>query len=123
MGYAVYERDGRDMGYGVPAECDHPRCSERIDRGLAYICGGGPDSDHGCHLFFCHRHLTFRQPRGLDHSIELCPRCRRYRAPYQPKPDLVEWMEWKLHDDSWAEWRRQNRDQVFELMHSTGFLS
>lgn len=28
----------RDIGYGVPAECDHPECTERIDRGLGYVC-------------------------------------------------------------------------------------
>lgn len=25
----------RDIGYGVPAECDHPTCGAQIDRGLA----------------------------------------------------------------------------------------
>ena len=25
----------RDIGYGVPAYCDHPGCGKEIDRGLA----------------------------------------------------------------------------------------
>jgi hypothetical protein len=32
----------RDIGYGVPAYCDHPGCNEEIDRGLAHVCGGEP---------------------------------------------------------------------------------
>jgi len=32
----------RDIGYGVPAYCDHPKCSKKIDRGLSYVCGGEP---------------------------------------------------------------------------------
>jgi hypothetical protein len=33
MGWSVGEgKDGRDIGYGVPALCDHPDCSEQIDR-------------------------------------------------------------------------------------------
>jgi len=40
MGWAVgYDnRWSRDIGYGVPAWCDEPGCSEAIDRGLAYVC-------------------------------------------------------------------------------------
>ncbi len=32
----------RDIGYGVPAYCDHPGCMAEIDRGLSYVCGGEP---------------------------------------------------------------------------------
>lgn len=35
----------RDIGYGVPAFCDHPGCTAEIDRGLAYVCGGGLMAD------------------------------------------------------------------------------
>ena len=58
MGYAVYEVGERDAGYGVPATCDHPDCNERIDRGLAHICGDEPATDsRGCNLYFCEKHL------------------------------------------------------------------
>lgn len=32
----------RDIGYGVPAVCDHPECGVAIDRGLSYVCGSDP---------------------------------------------------------------------------------
>jgi hypothetical protein len=52
----------RDIGYGVPAECDHPDCKEQIDRGLAYICGGEPyGGELGCGLFFCAAHLFYAE--------------------------------------------------------------
>lgn len=42
MGWAIgYDTTwGRDIGYGVPATCDYPSCTEAIDRGLGYVCGG-----------------------------------------------------------------------------------
>ena len=43
MGWEIGYDDNweRDIGYGVPAECDHPDC-QVIDRGLSYVCGGEP---------------------------------------------------------------------------------
>ena len=40
MGWSLGFDDkwNRDIGYGVPAYCDHPKCSVEIDRGLAYVC-------------------------------------------------------------------------------------
>lgn len=102
---------GRDIGYGVPAECDKPDCHERIDRGLSYCCGGYL-SDYGCGLYFCGTHLTYRKPRGSDGYVELCPRCYRYRSPYEPKEDIEEWQHWKLVDDSWEKWREDKPDKV-----------
>ena len=62
----------RDIGYGVPAKCDHPDCKVKIDRGFSYFCGsidGIPqwilidetdikklDEIMGCGLFFCVDH-------------------------------------------------------------------
>lgn len=98
----------RDIGYGVPCECDHPKCKERIDRGLAYVCceqepyGG----EHGCGLFFCEAH------RGWDGK---CSRCRNRKPPFPAKPDLPEWQRWKLKDKSWAKWRRENPLEVAAL--------
>ena len=44
MGWSIgYDSNwDRDIGYGVPAYCDHPDCNEEIDRGLSYVCGGEP---------------------------------------------------------------------------------
>ncbi|APE11564.1 hypothetical protein [Rhodococcus sp. 2G] len=64
MGYAYYTLpDGRDAGYGVEAECDHPDCHERINRGLGYLCGEDPDGhrdpeEPGCGKYYCEQHST-----------------------------------------------------------------
>lgn len=90
----------RDIGYGVPATCDHPDCNNEIHRGLSYVCGGEPyGGDRGCGLYFC-RECLFAHGDG-----SLCIRCCSDQYPYEPKPDLPEWMHWKLTDESWAEWR------------------
>jgi len=98
----------RDVGYGVPAECDHPDCDEKIDRGLSFVCGDEPAgrSDKGCGLHFCYGHLS----RSLDANHDevnpwLCDRCTEDEPPFPPKPDIPEWVYFKLTDDSWAEWR------------------
>lgn len=89
----------RDVGYGVPAFCDHPDCSAEIDRGLPYVCGGdafgGAD---GCGLFFC----------GEHGGGGLCSQCSHNRAPFKPKSDHPEWIKHKATDPSWAEWRQEN---------------
>lgn len=112
MGYAVYDVDGRDAGYGVPSLCDHPDCSERIDRGLSYICGDEPASDsRGCNRYFCEKHATYTPTLG-----RLCERCYPCRkAPFPPKPDVPEWMRWKLDDESWGRWREENPEEVVKL--------
>ena len=106
----------RDVGYGVPATCDHPDCNEEIDRGLAYVCGdemyGG---DRGCGLFFCPAHRSIE----IDNDDEpiwppRCDRCIDGDPPFAPKPDLPVWNYWKLTDDSWAEWRAEHPDWVRE---------
>jgi len=105
MGWSVGydEHWHRDIGYGVPAICDHPDCSEPIDRGLSFVCGGEPyGGERGCGLFFCAKHR-----RG--HPEQLCERCApRRRKPFEPKPDTAEWTEHKRTHPTWAEWRREN---------------
>ena len=99
----------RDIGYSVPAFCDHPKCNAEIDRGLSYVCGNEPyGGDRGCGLYFCSEHLSWRQ---------LCPRCEVSRpTPYKhPKPDHPEWIRHKLTDESWAKWRAANPEQVESL--------
>jgi hypothetical protein len=88
----------RDIGYGVPAFCDHPDCTEEIDRGLAWVCGGEPyGGERGCGLYFCAKHGG-----GM-----LCARCRKGREPFSAKPDHPTWVQHKMTHPSWAEWRRQ----------------
>ena len=88
----------RDIGYGVPAKCDHPGCDAEIDRGLGYVCGddvyGGVD---GCGLFFCGKHLF----------PMLCERCMKEEEPFEPTPDVQRWIEWKATDPSWEDWRNE----------------
>lgn len=100
------EKWQRDVGYGVPAYCDHPRCNAEIDRGIAYVCGGEPyGGDRGCGLYFCMEHQ-----RGYG---QRCPRCAAYKPPYKhAKLDHPKWIEWKLTDESWAEWRAENPVEV-----------
>lgn len=99
----------RDIGYGVPAWCDHPGCAEEIDRGLSFVCGGEPyGGERGCGLYFCgqHLHMSVRLP-------QLCKSCLKCRKKdFEPKPDHPRWIEWKLTDASWAAWRQENPDQV-----------
>lgn len=99
----------RDIGYGVPALCDHPKCTARIDRGLAYVCCGQEPygGDKGCGLFFCYEHQRYDGK---------CPRCVKSKPAYRNiKPDVREWIEHKLNDPSWAKWRKDNPVDVHRL--------
>lgn len=91
----------RDVGYGVPAICDRPDCEEQIDRGLSWVCGdevyGGED---GCGLFFCDSHG----------GGTLCERCENGLPPFDPKPDTDEWINHKMTDPTWAEWRAEHAE-------------
>lgn len=111
MGWSVGEHNGRDIGYGVPALCDHPGCSEEIDRGLSYVCGNDVyGGKRGCGLFFCDKHRT-----GPHRLCSCCARRPLPGHPFDPKPDLSVWMKWKLTDESWARWRAENPEKVQEL--------
>lgn len=107
MGWSIGfdSRWNRDIGYGVPAYCDHPKCWAEIDRGLAYVCCGqeayGGD---GCGLYFCDKHLG-----------EKCARCRNRKPPYPAKPDHPRWIRHKLTDASWQQWRDENPSEVAAL--------
>ncbi|ARQ95393.1 hypothetical protein [Bradyrhizobium phage BDU-MI-1] len=103
-------RDGRDIGYGVPALCDHPGCDAEIDRGLSHVCGmiNTDGEDRGCGLHFCAVHLGYSPRFG-----QLCVRCYpRRRPPIERKPDVAEWMRHKLADPSWEQWRQENPEAV-----------
>lgn len=109
----------RDIGYGVPATCDHPGCGEKIDRGLSYVCGGHVyGGEDGCGLFFCERHLY------LGARSFVCERCltdpeAELAGPFEPTPDVPEWIAWKLTDESWERWRQENPAEV-DRMRATG---
>jgi hypothetical protein len=112
MGWSIGydEKWDRDIGYGVPAICDHPECSVEIDRGLAYVCGGEPfGGEHGCGLYFCSMHLCYVG------AVQKCARCRSRKKPFAPKPDVPQWMRHKLVDESWKAWRDENPAAVGQL--------
>lgn len=109
MGWSIgYDSDWqRDIGYGVPALCDHPKCSREIDRGLSYVCGGEPyGGERGCGLFFCESH------RGVRN---LCGRCQANQEAWPAKPDVPRWIEHKLTHESWERWRQENPGEVSEI--------
>lgn len=123
MGYAIGTGEGgRDIGYGVIATCDHPKCDEKIDRGMSYCCGEYT-TEHGCGLYFCSKHLQLidieePEQQGVTKPIDTgdfytgCDRCAKGQAPYDPKPDHPDWVWWKLNHHSWARWRKENNAEV-----------
>lgn len=117
MGWSVGydEKWRRDIGYGVPAWCDHPACEAEIDRGLAFVCGSSPfGGEHGCGLYFCQDHLWLRMV-AADELVSVCERCAADEPPFEMKPDAPVWVEWKLTHHSWARWREENPTEVERL--------
>ena len=139
MGWSIgYDNEwSRDIGYGVPATCDHPGCTESIDRGLYYVCGDEPrGGNKGCGLFFCDEHLLIN-----DKGIQLCERCINAEKPFDARPDVAEPVdsclrdgEIVLHDgtiipvskekvkesmsESWKQWRRENTKETIEIIQA-----
>ena len=76
MGWANCGTDseGHPIGYAHEAECDHPGCDRRIDRGLSYACGGmhGEDVSY-CEKYFCGDHLI----HCPHHDWWVCEECCR----------------------------------------------
>lgn len=106
---------GRDVGYGVPAYCDQPDCGERINRGLAYVCGAEPyGGELGCGLFFCGNHQPGRH--------QLCERCLAGDKPFSPTADHPDWIRHKLEDPSWEPWREENPALVEMLRFANNVL-
>src|SRR5215217_8329297 len=77
MGWSIGFVGGRDVGYGVPAICEHPACNILIDRGVSYACGGSAGSnENGCGMFFCGSHLSYPlRSENEDYCPSLCERC------------------------------------------------
>ena len=122
MGWSIgYDSNWqRDIGYGVPAVCDRPGCGEAIDRGLSHVCGDEPrGGEKGCGLYFCERHLSGSRKLD-DRYVRVCGRCDKNRPPYDPTPDTREWVEWKLTDGSWGQWRDENPGQVEAMKAGLG---
>ena len=111
MGWSIgYDTNwNRDIGYAVPATCDHPGCGAEIDRGLSYVCGSEPyGGEHGCGLYFCDKHTHTAGDRR--ENVQLCTRCYWGKPrPYEASPDVPEWMHWKLEDESWRSGARRIR--------------
>jgi hypothetical protein len=107
MGWSIGYDSGweRDIGYGVIAVCDYPGCDDRIDRGLSHVCGGEP---------YGGEHLSYKDTDD-GQSVQLCDRCCDDDEPFNPKPDALEWVKWKLTHDSWHQWREENPAKVQAL--------
>ena len=113
MGWSIgYDQKWkRDIGYGVPAICDHPGCGAAIDRGLSNVCADQtPYGGDGCGLYFCQKHLRYHDGLGFA-----CERCREDKPTFSPTPDTKEWVDWKLTHESWQQWRDENPDEVERL--------
>jgi hypothetical protein len=115
MGWSIgYDHNHeRDIGYGVPAVCDHPGCNEEVYRGIDAVCGGEPyGGDKGCGLYFCGSHLFWK-----EHAKKfVCDRCLvEAETYYKPKPDTLQWVSWKFTDESWGPWREENPEEVANL--------
>lgn len=122
MGWSIGDDNGRDIGYGVPALCDYPNCNEEIHRGLSYVCGEAPyGGEHGCGLFFCYDHQEYKDlDDDGNKSVRVCERCLEGKESFEPKPDIPEWINHKLTDSSWQQWRDENREEVRKLEKEYG---
>ena len=109
------EKWKRDIGYGVPAYCDHPGCNKEIDRGLSHVCGSEPyGGEYGCGLYFCKDHLEFYDP-GDGCLVQACICCVKGKEPFTPSKEHPKWINWKLSDESWREWRYENPEETEKL--------
>lgn len=121
MGWSISwdNRWKRDIGYGVPAYCDHPGCKKKIDRGLSYVCGDEPyGGEHGCGLYFCEKHMGYGNADPDDEDsdyVQMCERCKENKEWFDAKPDHKQWIRWKLKDKSWEKWRKENPEEVERL--------
>ena len=78
--------EGREVGYAIAGNCDHPECDAEIDRGLSYICGSQINGgEHGCGKFFCesHRRTTVTGPD----TASLCAACMKHYEAAYPNED------------------------------------
>lgn len=85
------DSQGRPIAYANQATCDHPGCEEKIDRGLAFACGGmHGENDGDCEGYFCDKHLfSVEDPDERLHSARLCETCKNHWNEYLVE-DLIE---------------------------------
>jgi len=106
----------RDIGYSVPAFCDHPSCWKEIDRGLSYVCASGePCGGDGCGLYFCPDHKGYSamvEDGDIVTISDCCERCRDGKVPFQPKSEHPTWLYWKIHHHSWKRWRQKCPEEL-----------
>jgi hypothetical protein len=95
---------GRPIGYVHPARCDHSGCKEKIDRGLAYACGGMHGKHDGdCEGYFCAKHLHgVEDPDKRLHSPQLCEACKNSWNEYLVEDllDRIKELEGNASKDS-----------------------
>lgn len=76
MGWAYCGKDSesREIGYAIKAICDNPSCTIKIDRGLAYACGGmHGKEEYYCEKYFCFKHLFYVDFVDIPYPIcEIC---------------------------------------------------
>ncbi len=106
------ERWNRDIGFDVPATCDHPECKKTINRGVEHVCGGEPyGGDTGCGLYFCEQHIQIKTLDVDKEQIPLCSQCLSNKEPFAPKPDTDEWINYKQTSHYWAGWRTYHQNK------------
>lgn len=124
MGYSIgyCKTHKRDIGYGVPAPCDHPECNEIIDRGMGYACCEGFNHSANCKGYFCEEHrwnyvlqdeLEHMSPEELEalglsadaQALDEDSGIIRCRHTIQPHKEAVVWLEYILNDESWEKFR------------------
>jgi hypothetical protein len=95
MGNAYYEiyRNGEkiEAGYGVEAVCEEDGCEEKIDRGLAFLCGETPGGDeYGCGGYYCSKHL-YMGSVDLRSSVnaDLCKRCTKRQEEHETREPSI----------------------------------
>lgn len=83
-------RNGDDIGYGVPAKCEHPGCSKEIDRGIAHACGGTHgDTEISCDKYFCAEHLVFCPVSAMF----VCEECAEINARLEKESTTISEVE------------------------------
>lgn len=77
MGWGYGELwDGKKVGYSVRSACEHKGCKAKIDRGLAYACGGMHGADEiSCDGYFCEKHLFLIRRWDTYELVTICSEC------------------------------------------------
>lgn len=139
MGYQVFDQNiqgqFRLSGYGVPAYCDYPGCSEKIDRGMGYACCGAIHHSDSCGGFYCANHSTpimsENELEDLDeeeketvlasYGLTEAPLFDENGIAYlcsHPPIEFKEHPDWIKHiskDKSWSKFRKEEHENFNAL--------